>query len=473
MEQWVEELNKFLTIQEEPPVYKTKTGREKRRASVIGVLTGNKNTLTGIVDVAMVGSMYAKGKFNERINSYGMVIMDECHHCGSSTSIEVMQRVNARYVYGVSATPMRGDHLEKIIYMLLGPIRHSYTAKERAAVQGIGHFVIPRFTRMIDTSESKNNITGAYYLIGTNQARNEMIIEDTKAAVEKGRTPVILTRYKEQAKYLYDKLSGYADQVFLLYGDNSDKENSENRKKLKEVQRQESLILIATGQKSGEGFDCPRLDTLILAAPVSFTGRLEQYVGRLHRDYEGKKEAVVYDYIDSHIRVFEAMYTKCLRTYKRLGYSVISDMVVEKQVANAIYDSGDYSDTFERDLIEAEKRIIISSPQIIQDKIDRIIYITKQRVETGCKITVITVNPENIAYGSLDYQYSMIKQMEKAEIQVILRDEVNEHFALIDDELVWHGGMNLLGKEDVWDNLIRIKSASVAAELLELSLGEK
>ena len=365
LEQWVEELNKFLTIQEEPPVYKTKTGREKRRASVIGVLTGNKNTLTGIVDVAMVGSMYAKGKFNERINSYGMGIMDECHHCGSSTSIEVMQRVNARYVYGVSATPIRGGHLEKIIYMLLGPIRHSYTAKERAAVQGIGRFVIPRFTRTIDTSESKNNITGTYYLIGTNQARNEMIIEDTKAAVEKGRTPVILTRYKEQAKYLYDKISGYADQVCLLYGDNSDKENSENRKKLKEVQRQESLILITTGQKIGEGFDFPRLDTLILAEPVSFTGRLEQYVDRLHRDYEGKKEAVVYDYIDSHIRVFEAMYTKRLRTYKRLGYSMISDMVVEKQVANAIYDSGDYSDTFERDLIEAEKRIIISSPQII------------------------------------------------------------------------------------------------------------
>lgn len=151
----------------------------------------------------------------------------------------------------------------------------------------------------------------------------------------------------------------------MLYGDNSDKENSENRKKLKEVQRQELLILIATGQKIGEGFDFPRLDTLILAAPVSFTGRLEQYVGRLHRDYEGKKEAVVYDCIDSHIRVFEAMYTKRLRTYKRLGYSVIYDMVVEKQVANAIYDSDDYSDTFERDLIEAEKRIIISSPQII------------------------------------------------------------------------------------------------------------
>ena len=56
-------------------------------------------------------------------------------------------------------------------------------------------------------------------------------------------------------------------------------------------------------------------------------------------------------------------------------------------------------------------------------------------------------------------------------IQVVIKDEVDEHFAVIDEELVWHGGMNLLGKEDVWDNLIRIKSAVVAEELLELSFG--
>ena len=436
-------------IQEEPPVYKTKTGREKRRDSAIGILTGNKNTLTGIIDVAMVGSMYSRGKFNERINSYGMVIMDECHHCGSNTSVEVMQKVNARYVYGVSATPMRGDHLEKVIYMLLGPIRHSYTAKERAEAQGIGHFVIPRFTRVIDTSESKNDITGSYDLISKNQMRSNMIVEDTKTVIASGRTPVILTRYKEQAKYLYDALAVSADHVFLLYGDNSDKENSEIRRTLKEIPDQESLILIATGQKIGEGFDFPRLDTLMLAAPVSFTGRLEQYVGRLHRDYAGKKDAVVYDYIDAHLRVFEAMYTKRLRTYKRLGYSVISDMILEKQNANAIYDSGNYADIFEQDLVEAEKKVIISSPQITQDKIDRMIYITSKRIEAGCKISVITLNPEDAAYGSAEYQYSMIRQMEEAGIQVILKDEVNEHFALIDEELVWHGGMNLLGKEDV------------------------
>lgn len=75
--QWVEELGKFLDIDEEPPEYETKSGRKKKRDSVIGILHGSKNTLTGIVDVAMVGSMYGKGNFNEKINSYGMVIMDD------------------------------------------------------------------------------------------------------------------------------------------------------------------------------------------------------------------------------------------------------------------------------------------------------------------------------------------------------------------------------------------------------------
>ncbi|WP_125142310.1 TOTE conflict system archaeo-eukaryotic primase domain-containing protein [Clostridium transplantifaecale] len=473
LEQWVEELNEFLDINEEPPVYKTKTGREKRRNSVIGVLTGNKNTLTGIIDVAMVGSMYSKGNFNEFINSYGMVIMDECHHCGSNTSIEVMRKVNARYVYGVSATPKRGDNLEEIIYMLLGPIRHSYTAKERAREQGIDYFVYPRFTRVIDTNEAKTDINGAYSLISDNSVRNEMIIADTKASVAAGRTPVILTRLKEQAKYFYDSLSDSADYVFILYGDNSDKENSEVRRKLREVSNDKSLVLIATGQKIGEGFDFPRLDTLMLAAPVSFDGRLEQYVGRLHRDYEGKKNVIVYDYIDSHIRAFKNMYLKRLRTYRRLGYSLISDMTVEKQNANTIYDSGNYTDVFEQDLVEAEKRIIISSPLIEQDKVDRFLYITKPRQEAGCKVTVITSDPETSCFSGAEYYYSMIRQMQAVGVHVITKDRIDERFALIDDELVWHGGMNLLGKEDAWDNLMRIKSAQVAEELLELSLGNK
>lgn len=473
LEQWVEELNKFLTIDEEPPIYKTKTGREKRRDSVIGILHGSKNTLTGIIDVAMVGSMYSKGKFNELINSYGMVLMDECHHCGSATSIEVMQKVNARYVYGVSATPKRGDNLEKIIYMLLGPIRHSYTAKERAKEQGIGHYVYPRYTRVVDTNESKNDINGAYSLISNSEVRNKMIIEDTRDCVKEGRTPVILTKYKEQARNLYKNLQEDADYVYILYGDNSDKENSSVRQQLKTVPKDKSLILVATGQKIGEGFDYPRLDTLMLAAPVSFAGRLEQYIGRLNRDYEGKQDVIVYDYVDSHIRVFDNMYAKRLRAYKRIGFQLISNRVLTKQTVNAIYDRGNYMDVFERDIVEAEKQIIISSPDITKDKIERFIYIVKVRQEAGCKICVITIEPQNTSYGSPEFCQGLIDIMQENGIQVILKEEIAEHFAVIDDDLVWHGGMNLLGKEDAWDNLMRIKSAQVAAELLEIALENK
>jgi len=213
---------------------------------------------------------------------------------------------------------------------------------------------------------------------------------------------------------------------------------------------------------NGNSLTCPLLDIKVR----------HQYDQReIYIHYEGKKYVVVYDYIDAHLKVFEKMYSKRLRTYKRLGYSIISNVILDKQVANAIYDSGNYIDIFERDIIEAEKRIIISSPHIVQERVDRIIYITKQQVEAGCKIVVITIDPEKMSFGSINDYHEMINQMKTSGIQVVIKDEVDEHFAVIDEELVWHGGMNLLGKEDVWDNLIRIKSAVVAEELLELSFG--
>lgn len=470
LNQWVEELNKFLDIKEEPPEYETKTGRKKKRDSVIGILHGSKNTLTGIVDAAMVGSMYSKGKFNDFINSYGMVIMDECHHAASNTSMELLQKINAKYVYGVSATPKRGDSLDKIIYMLLGPLRYRFTALERAQEQGIGHYLVPRYTRVVDTADSKDDINKAYSLISTSKVRNEMIVNDVIACIAMKQTPVILTRFKEHAKLLYDTLKEEADHVFLLYGDNTDKENADIRVRLKQVPKNESLILVATGQKIGEGFDFPRLDVLMLAAPVSFEGRLEQYVGRLNRDYEGKEAVYVYDYIDLHVRYFNRMYAKRIRTYKKTGFSIWTGDVHFKQLVNAIYDSGNYTEKFEQDIVEAEKMLVISSPDIRQNKIDRLLLLVKGRQEKGVKVTVITTDSEEVVYGSADVCCELIREMQQVGINVVTKAEVEERFAVIDEELVWHGGMNLLGKVDVWDNLMRIKNHQVAAELLEIAL---
>ena len=191
----------------------------------------------------------------------------------------------------------------------------------------------------------------------------------------------------------------------------------------------------------------------------------------MNPDYEGKTEVIVYDYIDSHIRFFDNMYAKRLRTYKRVGFSLISERKAVKQTANAIYDSGNYGDVFERDLVEAEKSIVVSSPELVRDKVDRFLYIVKSRQEAGCEVTVITLEAENSRYGNSLFTGDMIRDMQKEGINVVVRDEVIEHFAVIDDALVWHGGMNLLGKEDAWDNLMRIESAQVAAELLAIAFG--
>ena len=468
--QWEEELNRFLKIDEDAPEYRTKTGRVKKRDSVIGTLKGGRDTLTGIIDIAMIGSLYKKGEFHERLNSYGMVIMDECHHAASATAQEILKKVNARYVYGVSATPVRSDSLEKINFFLLGPVRHKYTALERTAEQGIDYLVYPRYTRTVDFS-NKTDTNAAYALISENADRNRQIAEDIRACVKTGRNPVILTRYKEQARLIYGQVQDDADAVFLLYGDQSAKENEEVRRRLKELPPEKTMILIATGQKIGEGFDCPRLDTLMLAAPVSFAGRLEQYVGRLSREYGGKKRVVVYDYIDAHIPVFEGMYRKRLKTYKKIGFRVISDPAMEKQEANAIYDAESFADVFERDLVEADREIVISSPDLISEKVDRLIRLVKSRQEAGVTVTVITDVPENNVFGNAEYLHALTRRMQAAGIRVLWAEEPAERFAVMDRVLVWHGGVNLLGKEDVWgDGLIRVRDEKAAAELMEMGL---
>lgn len=182
----------------------------------------------------------------------------------------------------------------------------------------------------------------------------------------------MLTRFKSHAKALSEQLSEAEDHVLLLYGDNTDQENAEIERKLPQIPDDETVVLVATGQKIRGGFNFPRLDTLILAMPISRPRVVEQYVGRLNRDYPGKRNAVVYDYVDSHIRVFDHMYQKRLRTYKKIGYRIASGTdSLQKDYdyhVNAIYDSGNYMDAFKRDLLEAKESVVIGSPQLAEIK---------------------------------------------------------------------------------------------------------
>lgn len=474
MEQWKEALNKFLNIEEELPKYETKTGRIRTRKSLIGTLQGAHDSMTGIVDIAMAGSLCKKGEYHQLLNQYGLVIVDECHHAASDTIADILKEVKAKYVYGVTATPKRGDGLEKINYMLIGPIRYSYTAKEKAVSQGIEYFVYPRFTHAVvprGMVTDRMHPNEAYKIIHNDDLRDEQIIEDVKACVSAGRTPVVLSRYKDHSERLYEGLKDYAEHVFLMTGNNSKREHKKILEQLHQVDKNETLILIATGSLVGEGFDFPRLDTLFMATPVSFRGVVEQYAGRLNRDYDGKENVIIYDYVDNHIPMFDNMYAKRLKAYKQIGYEVVSSLKNEKQVVNAIYDGEDYCKTYYRDLLDANKNIIVSSPAISGQKVYELIDLLKEKQASGIEVTVVTWTPDTYGFGDSAYWMQLHEEMRKAGFYIKTAEEACERFAVIDQEIVWYGNINLLAKNKMDDSIMRVQSKEIAGELMELTFG--
>jgi len=473
MNQWLKRLDEFLDIDEELPEYQTKTGRIKKRKSLIGNLQGAHDTLTGIVDVAMIRSIKKKDGFHPMLKEYSQVYFDECHHAASDSAIEVLQEINAKYVYGVTATPKRGDGKEKINEFLLGSIRYRFTAKDRAEEQNIDHLVYPRFTRTVKSHHLSKTPYGndAFELIRNNDVRDDQIIRDVVDCVQAGRTPVVLTKYVDHANKLFARLKTYADRLILLTGANGTKARKAQVEELNTVDDTESLILVGTGSLIGEGFDFPRLDTLFMATPVSGENVVEQYVGRLNRDYEGKENVIVYDYVDSHIPKFDKMYAARLKAYKKIGYELCVNMDGEKQKANAIYDIENYAETYWRDLEEARSTVIVSSPRLNNQKVNRIIKALGKRQESGIKVTVVTWHPDAYKYGRDDTRMELMERLRKAGFEIRLVEESCEHYAVIDNEIVWYGSMNLLSKEDAEDNLMRVCSKDIAAELLEMTFG--
>ena len=475
MNQWIKRLDEFLDIDEELPEYQTKTGRTRKRKSLIGNLQGAHDTLTGIVDVAMIRSLKKKDGFHPMLKEYAQVYFDECHHAASESAIEVLQEINAKYVYGVTATPKRGDGKEKINEFLLGPIRYRFTAKDRAEEQNIDHLVYPRFTRTVKPHHLSKTPYGndAYELIRNNDVRDEQIIRDVADCVKAGRTPVVLTKYVDHANKLSERLKKYADRLILLTGANGTKARRAQVEELNKVDDLDSLILVGTGSLLGEGFDFPRLDTLFMATPVSGENVVEQYVGRLNRDYDGKENVIVYDYVDSHIPKFDKMYAARLKAYKKIGYELCVNMDGEKQKANAIYDIENYAETYWKDLEEANSAVVVSSPRLNNQKVDRIINMLGKRRELGVKVTIVTWHPDAYKYGKDDVRMELMERLRKAGFEIRLVEESCEHYAVIDNEIVWYGSVNLLSKEDAEDNLMRVCSKDIAAELLEMTFGSE
>ena len=320
------------------------------------------------------------------VAEYGMVIVDECHHVAAFTFETVLKAVEAKYVYGLSATPIRKDGHHPIIFMQCGPVRYLVDAKSQAEKRSFSHIVIPRLTRM--RLPDANRIQDIYTGVMNNHNRNELLVSDTLTSVQEGRSPILLTERKEHAVLLASHLSGKVRNVFLLIGSEKQKDKREKLTALQNVPDDEDVVVVATGKYIGEGFDSPRLDTLLLAMPISWKGTLAQYAGRLHRNYKGKLEVRIYDYVDIHVPTLERMYHKRLKGYAELGYQV--KFGAADQSVSVIYDGYSSMQPFERDLGDAARSVVIISPYLQKGRIEKLLPSLQQAIASGVKIEIHT-----------------------------------------------------------------------------------
>ncbi len=459
LSQWREALEKFLTINESLPVEPKKRGRKKLRR-LIGQLGGGKDTRGGIIDVALMQSLFEgdEREVKPLVQDYDMVIADECHHIAAFTFEKVMRAVRARYVYGLSATPVRKDGHQPIIFMQCGPVRYIVDAKSEAQKRTFSHFVIPRFTRT--RLPAISGIQDAYAGIVENDARNDFILSDALLTISEGRTPILLTERKEHAAALANRLAGKVQNVILLIGSASQKEKREKLAALQAVPQDETLAVVATGRYIGEGFDAPRLDTLLLTMPVSWKGTLAQYAGRLHRSYEGKREVRIYDYVDACVPMLERMYHRRLRGYAELGYEV--KLGGYDNTPCVIYTGAEFTEPFTADLSNAAREIVISSPYLQKNRVKSLLPLL-----TGIPATVYTAPPESYKPEYQGTVAASIALMESSGVTVIRRPNLTLRLAVIDKSLVWYGDINPLSYPARDADAIRFDSADIAGELLD------
>lgn len=306
LDQWVAQLSEFLGIPRKE----------------IGVIGGGKRKATGRIDVAMVQSLVRKGRVDDLVAGYGHVVVDECHHVSASSFERVLSEVKARFVLGLTATPQRRDGHDPIVEMQLGPARFTVGARAAAAARGIAHGLVLRETSFSAAWKPGDPIQDLYSAMAAHEARNELILDDVVSALEEGRSPLLLTERRDHLEIFIQKLRGLARNLVVLHGGLSARERKEALASLAAIPEDEERLVLATGRYVGEGFDDPRLDTLVLALPVAWRGTVVQYAGRLHRKHAGKTEVRIHDYSDGNVPVLARMLEKRLRAYRAIGYAI-------------------------------------------------------------------------------------------------------------------------------------------------------
>lgn len=246
-------------------------------------------------------------------------MIDECHHLPAFSFEAAVRRAPVRHFLGLTATPYRRDGLQEIVTMQCGPIRHRIASSEGPA-RDVNLELTVRETKLAFADAVEQPIQEVFRLLVEDQQRTALVCDDVLAALAEGRRCLVLSQWKQHCHALAEQLQSRGASPLILEGGLGKRARAALLDQLENTPPNDPLVVVATGQYLGEGFDCPQLDTLFLAFPISFKGRLVQYTGRLMRAHDRKTSVRVYDYADVRVPVLRAMHARRLRTYKSLGF---------------------------------------------------------------------------------------------------------------------------------------------------------
>lgn len=457
LDQWVKALEQFLTIDTIPEENERKRKRRKP-LSPIGTLSSTGNKLHGIIDIALMQSCISDNEVKTFVKEYGMVIADECHHVSAVNFEQILKTVNARYVYGLTATPIRKDGHQPIIFMQCGPIRYSADAKAQMLSQSFERLLVPRFTPFRPIVGSDLSYTKVAQQLAEDEYRNLFIVKDVIEVLKEGRSPIILTSRTSHVATLAELLKPHCRNVITLIGSESTKDKRQKMEHLQSIPSSEQLVIVATGKYVGEGFDYARLDTLFLVSPVAWKGIVAQYAGRLHREYEGKQDVQIYDYIDIRVPVCESMYRKRLKGYASIGYRIRNNEAFDSlfPITDVIYDGQNFEPPFISDLSKAKQSVVVSCPKVKTGRHSQIADRLADLMANGIEIVLYTKEENDDAI-----------RLQHQGISVIYKDHLSLHAAIIDKSTIWYGSVNILGYRSLEDNLIRFRNPEIASNLLD------
>ena len=303
LRQWQERLQAFLGL-----------GK-----GVVGTIGGGKAKPTGIIDIAVMQSLSRQGQVSEQVKNYGQVIVDECHHLSAFSFEAILKNVRAKYVLGLTATPVRRDGQHPIIFMQCGPIRHTASRPTSAPDDLLVETVL--LPAPINLPEGAG-IQDVFRHLAENIERTERVTLEVEKAFNQGRKVLVLTERTDHLSIIEAALVGRVQNLFTLHGRMSKKQRIALTDELAALPPDVSRVLLATGKLIGEGFDHPPLDTLVLAMPISWKGTLQQYAGRLHREHASKSDVRIIEFIDGGHPALMRMWDKRQSGYRAMGYRI-------------------------------------------------------------------------------------------------------------------------------------------------------